>query len=65
MTQKNTKRIPIDALTETFAKDFTTGGYGSQHGLQPDEPIPYASSLAIVAVPAHFDYLLENVYGYR
>ncbi len=41
MTQKNTKRIPIDALTETFAKDFTTGGYGSQHGWQPDEPIPY------------------------
>lgn len=60
MTQKNTKKIPIDALTETFAKDFTAGGYSSQNGWQPGEPTPYASSLATVAVPVHFDYLLEN-----
>lgn len=56
MTQKNTKKIPLDALSETV----TAGAYGSQNGWQPDDPIPYMPHLATVAVPVHFDYLLEN-----
>lgn len=60
MKHKNMKKIPIELPTEAATKDFTASGYNSENSWEPSPSTPYMSSLAVIALPRHFDYLQEN-----